>query len=277
MKPKRPHPSGPRLLALGLVLLWSGLPILLVVLASLKPSRDVFEFPPRFLFVPTFENYVALFRNWPAFLPALLNSLIIATGSTLFTVIVCTLGGYAYARFRSRLLAGSAFFMIFIRMLPPIIITLPLFPAVNYLRLNDTHFVLIVLYTVFYVSLGTWVMKAFIDQIPVELDEAARIDGATVLQIIRWVIAPLAAHGLVAVSVFVFIFSWNEFIFAFIFASTKAKTGPLILSEILSGLEVVDWGVLFAAATIQVVPILIFTIAVQRFVVAGLTAGSVKG
>ena len=277
MKPKRPYRSAPRLLALGLVLLWSGLPILLVVLASLKPSRDVFEFPPRFLFVPTFENYVALFRNWPAFLPALLNSLIIAAGSTLFTVVVSTLGGYAYARFRSRLLAASAFFMILIRMLPPIIITLPLFPAVNYLRLNDTHFVLIVLYTVFYVSLGTWVMKAFIDPIPVELDEAARIDGATVLQIIRRVIAPLAAHGLVAVSVFVFIFAWNEFIFAFIFASTKAKTGPLILSEILSGLEVVDWGVLFAAATIQVVPILIFTIAAQRFVVAGLTAGSVKG
>lgn len=277
MMRKRPRHSGLRLLALGLVLLWSGLPILLVVIASLKPSRDVFEFPPRFLFVPTFENYVALFQKWPAFFRALLNSLIIAGGSTLFTVFVCTFGGYAYARYRSRLLSASAFFMIFIRMLPPIIITLPLFPAVNYLRLNDTHFVLIILYSVFYVSLGTWVMKAFIDQIPVELDEAARIDGATVLQIIRRVIAPLAAHGIVAVSVFVFIFAWNEFIFAFIFASTKAKTGPLILSEILSGLEVVDWGVLFAAATIQVVPILIFTIAVQRFVVAGLTAGSVKG
>jgi multiple sugar transport system permease protein len=277
MMRRRPRYSVFRLLALGLVLFWSGLPILLVVLASLKPSRDVFEFPPRFLFVPTFENYVALFQKWPAFLPALLNSLIIAAGSTLFTVLVCTFGGYAYARFRSRLLAASAFFMIFIRMLPPIIITLPLFPVVNALRLNDTHIVLIVLYSVFYVSLGTWVMKAFIDQIPVELDEAARIDGATVLQIIRRVIAPLAAHGIVAVSVFVFIFAWNEFIFAFIFASTRAKTGPLILSEILSGLEVVDWGVLFAAATIQVVPILIFTIAAQRFVVAGLTTGSVKG
>ena len=274
---KPPWRYAVRLFFLGLVLLWSGLPILLVALASLKPSRDVFEFPPRFLFVPTFENYVALFQKWPAFFPALLNSLIIATGSTLFTVAVCTLGGYAYARFRSRLLATSAFFMIFIRMLPPIIITLPLFPVVNTLRLNDTHIVLIVLYSVFYVSLGTWVMKAFIDPIPTELDEAARIDGATVLQILRHVIVPLAAHGIVAVSVFVFIFAWNEFIFAFIFASTRAKTGPLILSEILSGLEVVDWGVLFAAATLQVVPILIFTLAVQRFVVAGLTAGSVKG
>jgi multiple sugar transport system permease protein len=269
--------SALRCVALGLVAVWSGLPILLVVLASLKPSRDVFEFPPRLFFRPTFENYAALFEKWPAFAPCLLNSLIIALGATLLTVVVCTLGGYAYARFRSRLLAVSAFCMIFLRMLPPIIITLPLFPVVNYLRVNDTHAVLILLYATFYVSLGTWIMKAFIDQVPREVDEAAVIDGATVLQTIRRVIAPLAAQGIVAVSVFVFIFSWNEFIFAFIFASTRAKTGPLILSEMLSGIEAVDWGVLFAGATIQVLPILIFTLAVQRFVVAGLTVGSVKG
>ena len=269
--------SALRLLLLGLVLIWSGLPILLVVLASLKPSRDVFEFPPRLFFRPTFENYTTLFEKWPAFAPCLLNSLIIAVGATLLTVVVCTLGGYAYARFRSRLLAASAFFMIFLRMLPPIIITLPLFPVVNYLRVNDTHAVLILLYATFYVSLGTWIMKAFIDQVPREVDEAAVIDGASVLQTIRRVIVPLAAQGIVAVSVFVFIFSWNEFIFAFIFASTRAKTGPLILSEMLSGIEAVDWGVLFAGATIQVLPILVFTIAVQRFVVAGLTVGSVKG
>ncbi len=269
--------SALRLLLLGLVLIWSGLPILLVVLASLKPSRDVFEFPPRLFFHPTFENYTALFEKWPAFAPSLLNSLIIALGATLLTVVACTLGGYAYARFRSRILAASAFFMIFLRMLPPIIITLPLFPVVNYLRVNDTHAVLILLYATFYVSLGTWIMKAFIDQVPREVDEAAVIDGATVLQTIRRVIAPLVAQGIVAVSVFVAIFSWNEFIFAFIFASTRAKTGPLILSEMLSGIEAVDWGVLFAGATIQVLPILVFTIAVQRFVVAGLTVGSVKG
>jgi len=269
--------SALRLLLLGLVLIWSGLPILLVVLASLKPSRDVFEFPPRLFFRPTFENYAALFEKWPAFVPSLVNSVIIVVGATLLTVVVCTLGGYAYARFRSRLLAGSAFFMIFLRMLPPIIITLPLFPVVNYLRVNDTHAVLILLYATFYVSLGTWVMKAFIDQVPREVDEAAELDGATVLQTIRRVIAPLAAQGIVAVSVFVAIFSWNEFIFAFIFASTRAKTGPLILSEMLSGIEAVDWGVLFAGATVQVLPILVFTIAVQRFVVAGLTIGSVKG
>jgi multiple sugar transport system permease protein len=162
-------------------------------------------------------------------------------------------------------------------MLPPIVITLPLFPIVNWLRLNDTHLVLIILYATFFVSLNTWIMKAFIDQIPRELDESAIIDGASLLGILRHVILPLALPGMIAASTFVLVFSWNEFLFAFIFTTTEAKTAPLILSEMLGALDGVEWGVLFAAATVQLLPILIFVIAVQKFVIAGMTAGSVKG
>ena len=114
-----------------------------------------------------------------------------------------------------------------------IVITLPLFPVVNALKLNDTHAILILLYAAFFVSLSTWIVKAGIDQLPRELEEAARVDGATLPQLLRLVVLPLIAPTLVAASVFVLVFAWNEFLFAFIFTTTKAKTAPLILSEMM--------------------------------------------
>ena len=133
------------------------------------------------------------------------------------------------------------------------------------------------LYSTFFVSLGTWIMKAFIEQIPRELEEAAIVDGANLFQTLVRVILPLAAQGIVASSIFVLVFSWNEFIFALIFTTRHAKTAPLIIAEMLSTADGVEWGILFAAATIQLVPVLVFVIAVQRYVVAGLQAGAVKG
>jgi multiple sugar transport system permease protein len=266
-----------RYLALALVLVWSALPILLMVLAALRPASEIFTFPPRFLFVPTLENFTGLAARWPQFFDALWNSTIITAFATLVTVVTTTLAGFVYARYRARPLAGSAFFLIFIRMLPPIVITLPLFPVVNWLRLNDTHLVLIILYASFFVSLNTWIMKAFIDQIPRELDEAAIVDGASLFQILRHVIVPIAVPGMIAAATFVLVFSWNEFLFAFIFTTTEAKTAPLILSEMLGALDGVEWGVLFAAATIQLLPILLFVVVMQKYVIAGMTAGSVKG
>lgn len=266
-----------RLMLIALVLLWSGFPILLVVISSFKDVREIFSVPPTFFFAPTLDSYRRLGQVWPAFYPNMLNSLIITTGATLLTVVVTSMAGYVYARFSSRLLTGSAFFMIFVRMMPPIIITLPLFPVVNLLGLSDTHLLLIVLYSTFFVSLGTWIMKAFIEQIPRELEEAAIVDGANLFQTLVRVILPLAAQGIVASSIFVLVFSWNEFIFALIFTTRHAKTAPLIIAEMLSTADGVEWGILFAAATIQLVPVLVFVIAVQRYVVAGLQAGAVKG
>jgi len=264
-------------LAFAAIIVWSVFPIALVVHASLKPARDIFVFPPRWLVAPTFENYLGLWQRWPEFFGNLVNSLIVTLGATLLAVVCSGLAGYVYSRFRSRLLTVSAFFLIFVRLIPPIVITLPLFPVVNALRLQDTHLILILLYATFFVSLGTMVMKAFIDQIPRELDEAALVDGASRLQIVTRVIAPIAAQGLIAASVFVFVFAWNEFLFAFIFTTTRAKTAPLVLSEIAGAVDGVEWGVLFAATTVQLVPVLIFVILVQKYLIAGLTAGATKG
>jgi len=266
-----------RMVLLAVAVLWSIVPIAIVVIASFKPGTMIFEVPPRFLFTPTLDNYRLLARAWPEFFATLVNSAIITLGATALTVFVSSLAGYAYSRFRGPLMTTNAFFMVFIRMFPPIVITLPLFPVVNALRLNDTHILLIVLYATFFVSLSTWIMKAFIDQIPRELEEAAVIDGATLPQTLRLVVLPLAASGMIAAAVFVFVYSWNEFLFAFIFTTTNAKTAPLILSEMMGAVTGVDWGAVFAASTIQLVPILIFVLAIQRYLIAGLTAGSVKG
>jgi multiple sugar transport system permease protein len=266
-----------RALLATLAVAWSVFPILLVVLSSFKEGHRIFETPPSFVFSPTLEHYVRLWEKWPDFFSNMLNSLIVTVGATLLTVATATLGGYVHARYRSRLLTGTAFMMILVRMLPPIVVTLPLFPAVNWLRIHDTHLLLVVIYATFFVSLATWIMKAFIERIPRELEEAAFVDGAGLRQILLRVILPLSANGVFAASVFVLVYSWNEYFFALIFTTRSAKTAPLVISEILSTVEGVDWGLLFAAATLQLLPIVVFVVAAQRYVVAGHAAGSVKG
>ena len=123
-------------------------------------------------------------------------------------------------------MTGGIVSLIIVRLVPPIGVTLPLFPILNWLRLNDTHGALIVLYATFFVSLGTLLMRTFIDQVPRELDEFALIDGAGRLRILTQVIVPLVTPGMLAVAVFVVVYAWNEFLFAFIFTATRAKTAP---------------------------------------------------
>ncbi len=265
-----------RMLALAAVLLWSGFPILLVVWSSLRQPRDIFAGGGNLLALTT-RNYVNLWQRWPDFFHNLVNSLVIALSATALTLVVSFLAGYVYSRRDGRLLTASAFFMILVRLLPPIVITLPLFPAVNWLLLNDTRTVLVILYCAFFLSLGTWIMKAFVDQLPRELEEAAAIDGAGLWQTLRLIVLPLSYAGLIATSVFIMVFAWNDFLFAFIFTAVDAKTAPLVISEMVGAIDGVDWGILFAAATLQLVPILVFVILVQKYLIAGLTAGTVKG
>ncbi|HET6466754.1 MAG TPA: carbohydrate ABC transporter permease, partial [Geminicoccaceae bacterium] len=265
-----------RLALIGLALLWSGFPILLVVISSFKQPRQIFELPPSFVFTPTLQNYVRLWNVWPDFFSNMLNSLVITVGATILTIVISSMAGYVYARHANRRLTGSAFFMIFVRMLPPIVITLPLFPVANRLGMHDTHLLLILLYATFYVSLSTWIMRAFIAELPRELEEAAFVDGATLAQTLIRIVLPLAAPGIIASAIFVLVFAWNEYIFALIFTTRAAKTTPLVIAEMLGTVEGVEWGVLFAAATVQLLPLLVMVVALQRFVIAGLTAGAVK-
>ncbi|HUH39638.1 MAG TPA: carbohydrate ABC transporter permease [Castellaniella sp.] len=261
----------------GLIIIWSAVPILFIVVSSIMPAQLVFRFPPTLMFTPTLEHYFTLWRQWEGFFPALSNSLIVAAAATLFSALVSFLAGYAYSRYASRWLASTALYLIAIRMLPPIVVTLPLFPLADYLGMNDTHLVLIVLYSAFWVSLFTMIMKTFIDEVPDELDEAALMDGASRLQTLFRVILPLTLQGMVAGGLFVFVYSWNEFLFALIFVSQKAQTAPLLISQVMGGVDGTEWGVLFAGVTVQFLPVIALVVILQRYLVAGLTAGAVKG
>jgi multiple sugar transport system permease protein len=265
-----------RLLACAVVLAWSLGPIALVALSSFKEPRAIFEPNFRLFFEPTLTNYTTLVRENPEFFRGLWNSFVVTAGAAALAVAASFCAGYVFARARHVAYRGSAFAMLVVRMLPPIVVTLPLFPVINGLGLNDTHAVLIALYAAFYVSLGSWMMRSFVMAIPVELEEAAAIDGASLLQILRLVILPLTAQGLVAVTLFVVVFAWNEYVFAMIFTTTAARTAPVVIGEMLSTAEGVQWGAVFAAATIQLLPVLALVIGLQRFLVAGLTAGAVK-
>ncbi|QDZ12449.1 carbohydrate ABC transporter permease [Devosia ginsengisoli] len=264
-------------LAIGMLGIWSLGPILLIVLSSFRPERDIFSPARRFNLDVTFDNYTQLFAAFPQFLPNMGNSLIVALGATALAVTTSTLAGYVYSRQRGRLLAASAFFAILVRLVPPIVVSLPLFPIADALKLSDTHILLIVLYSAFWVSMLSVMMKVFIDQIPPTLDEAARVDGASTTQTFLRIVLPLATAGMIAGGIFVFVYAWNEYLFAFIFSSTRAVTAPLIVSNIMDSVAGTQWGVLFAAATLQLAPVLALVIFFQKFLVAGLMAGSVKG
>lgn len=266
-----------RWIFLAFILVWSVAPIFFIVLSSFKRQIDIFVYPPRLVFEPTIDNYLRLNSQWQGFFDAMGSSLIVALGATLLGGVVSFFGGYAYSRYRSRFTSWSAVYMIAVRVLPPIVVTLPLFPVVDWLGLNDTHILLILLYATFWVSLNTMIMKNFFDQIPYELDEAAYVDGATEWQLVTRILARLTLQGMAAGSIFVFVYSWNEYLFAMIFSTNQAKTAPLILSELMGAVDGTEWGVLFAGVTLQLVPVVLLVTLARRYLIAGLTAGAVKG
>lgn len=263
--------------AVAALLVWSLLPIAFIVMSSLKPGRDIFAVPTVYVFTPTFQHYVSLWTRWGQFFDGLLNSTVITAGATALAVVASTCAGYVYSRNSGRFHDASVMFLIVVRLIPPIVVTLPLFPVVDRLGLGDTHILLILLYATFWVSLNTMIMKNFFDQIPYELDEAAYVDGASEWQLVHRILARLTLQGMAAGSIFVFVFAWNEYLFAMIFTTNRAKTAPLILSELMGAVDGTEWGVLFAGVTLQLVPVVLLVTLARRYLIAGLAAGAVKG
>ena len=266
-----------RPLGIILLLLFAAFPVLFLFLSSLKMPNEIFKFPPSFVFRPTLENFGKVFKDWPLFVVGLKNSTVIAFGASVLTILIAAPAGYALSRHRNRFLETSAFFMLAIRMYPPIVVTVPLYPILAQVGLMDTYWVLILLYCAFFVSLSTWLMKTYMDEVPIELEEAAAIDGANAFQRVTRIIIPLSAHGLAATAIFVTIFAWKEYTFAYIFTGTKIQTAPLMLHQMLSPVMGVSFGPLFAAATMQLIPILIFIWLAQGYLVKGMKTGAVKG
>jgi multiple sugar transport system permease protein len=264
-------------IAILVVLLYALIPVLWITSLSLKPTTEIGDGK----FIPetfTLDNYDQIFST-NLFNAALVNSIGIASISTLISIVLASMAAYALSRLdftgKTLILSGA----LAIAMFPAISIVGPLFDMWRSLGLFDTWAGLIIPYLTFTLPLAIYTLSAFFREIPWELEQAARVDGATPFQAFRKVIVPLAAPGVFTSAILVFIFAWNDFIFANTLTSTEnARTVPAALAFFTGGSQFEDpTGAISAAAVVVTIPIIIMVLIFQRRIVAGLTAGAVKG
>lgn len=260
------------LLAIALIVFMT--PIYLIASSSVKPSPVMFQKPPAFLFTPTFEHYHDLFAMRP-FGKFILNSLIVALGSTVSSLTIGSLAAYAISRIRHKRMNDVAFWILSMRMFPPIAVVVPYYIIFKTAGLLDTPLALIIVYSTANIPLTVWLMKGFFDEVPTALEEAAAVDGYGLLETFWRVTLPLAAPGLAVTAVFCFIFSWNEFLFALMLTGSEAQTATVAVMSFWSS-DAVQWGRIMAGSFIILIPGVIFVLTCQRWLVRGLTMGSVK-
>lgn len=262
-------------------------PIYWIVATSFKQWPDIFAIPPKFFFSSTSLHYEALFNlnleemakfgqaGESLFPPRFLNSIIIAGVSTLLSVALGTFSAYAFSRFKVRGEGDLLFFILSTRMLPPIVVGIPFFVLYRALHLIDTHVGMILIYMTFNLSFAVWLMKGFIDEIPREFEEAAMVDGYTRWEAFLKVILPQALSGIAATAVFCLITAWNEFFFALILTSERARTAPPSIAAV-QGTAGINWGQIAAGVTVFLLPVVIFTFLVRGYLARGLTFGVIK-
>jgi multiple sugar transport system permease protein len=250
-------------------------PIFWIFFTSIKTRAQAFAFPPLWFFKPTLHNYVAVFTE-RHLLKNLINSVIISSGATFFALLIGALAAYAIARFSFRGRDSIAFDILSVRMFPPIASAIPYFIVMRNIHLYDTHLGLIIAYTTFNLPFVIWMMRGFIEEVPVDLEEAGMVDGCSRLGAVRRIVVPLISPGMAATAIFCVILSWNEFLFAMVLSNKKAVTLPVAVAALISD-RGIPWGEITAAAVIIIVPILIFAMSVQKYLIAGLTGGAVKG
>ncbi|HYY58057.1 MAG TPA: carbohydrate ABC transporter permease [Pyrinomonadaceae bacterium] len=253
-------------------------PVYWMVTMSLKSEVDQFSVPPRwFSFVPTLAHYRDAFFE-RSFGQYLITSVIVAVSSTLCAMVLGTLAAYGLARFRwpRRMGARVSLWILSTRMLPPIVTAVPLFLMMRDVRLLNTRASLVIVYTALNLPFVVWMMRGFFQEIPRELEEAARVDGDSRLGALRRVVLPLVAPGLAATAIFCLIVSWNELLLALILTQTDAAmTLPVGIAGRVTQYEI-KWGVMSAAGVAAMTPILVFALSVQRYLVRGLSLGAVK-
>ncbi len=266
-------------LAILVALVVTLFPIYWIAANSFKFDIDIFAVPPEwFPKNPTLKHYRAAFVERP-FLRYMLNSLLAAVGTTIVSVTFGTMAGYALARFRypGQWRYQISFWILSTRMMPPIVSIIPLYLFFNFFDMLNTKSALVIAYTAFNLPFATWMMKSYFQDLPVELEEAAMVDGDT-----RWgaflrVALPLARPGLAATAIFCLIISWNEFLFALIITLTEqSQTLPIGIAGRVTQYNTY-WGEISAAGFMASIPIVIFAFMVQRHLVRGLSFGAVKG
>lgn len=261
-------------LFLFLVCLICLIPFVWMVMVSFRNKVDIIN-PTSIFTVPTLDNYKYIFQQGNI-LGFFENSLVVAVASTLISLVVGTFAAYGFARYNWKTREDRAFWVLSQRFLPAMAVVIPYYLMASTTQLLDTQLVLIICYTTFNIPFAIWMMRGFIEDMPVELEEAAWVDGCSRFQGMIKILLPLITPGLVATAIFCVINSWNEFVFANFLTSIRAKTIPTSVMMYLS-VSGVKWGEMAATGTLAVLPVLIFAIIVQKHMIRGLTFGSVKG
>jgi multiple sugar transport system permease protein len=279
-------------------------------ITSLKARADIVAVPPKLVFQPTLEGFVFLLTersqlskarqaeaeknrenlglfdrialdngqviNGPSdFVMRLRNSLIIAGGSTIASVVLGVFAAYAFSRFNMPGKDDLLFFILSTRMLPAVVVTIPLFLMYRQLGLHDTHLGMVLLYTVFNLSLTVWLLKGFIDEIPKEYEEAALVDGYSRLQAFYKIVLPQAATGIAATTVFALIFAWNEYAFALMLTSQEARTAPPAIAT-MQGRGGIEWSAIAAGSLAFLIPVVVITFALRKHLLRGVTFGAIR-
>ena len=263
--------------ALVLMLLWTAIPFYCMIVTSLKHDKEIYGYEATLIPLrPTLGNYATVFRETP-YLHFLRNSLAVAAGSTLLSMIIACLGAYAIARlnFPGRALLARG--LVFTYLVPTSLLFIPMFAMMSVLRLTDSLHGLIIAYLGFDVPFCTWLLMGYFKSVPVDLEEAARVDGCNRIGALVRIVLPMSLPALVVVTFFSFTHAWNEFLYAHVFTSTtSARTVTTGLVNFMSQ-DVFFWGPLMASTVMSALPPVLMFLVFQRWVVKGLTLGGVKG
>ena len=268
-----------RAAAIAVALVVSLAPVYWMVATSFKTELEAARLAPTLWpHEPTFANYRSLWTGSLPFLAFFTNTLLTCLATAIVAVVIATPAAYALSRARFRLRGVVGYAMLVFRMLPLVVLLAPLYLLLLHARLLDTHTGLVVGFATFGLPFAVWMMKGFIDTVPIEVEEAARIDGYPRWQIMLKIVVPLIVPGLLTTATFVFMEAWNNLIYPLTFVTTLEKqTLPAALVLTFTGQFKTDWGGMMAAATLTTLPLMIAFFAVQRSMVRGLTSGAVAG
>jgi len=259
-----------------ITLLSSLFPIFWTITTSLKKRVDTFALPPKFFnFSPTLDNYKKLFSD-PTFVKVYLNTILFTLGAALLSITIGSLAAYAIARnprFRGK--ATLEILLILLRAMPGVVLIVPLYDLCSKLHLLGEMPVLITIITVFNLPFTIWMLTPFFAAIPLELEEAAMVDGLSTWQTFRKVVVPLAMPGISAAAIFLSLLTWNEFLVPVILGDQSTQTLPVLISGFISA-RTLDWGPMAAASSLAIIPIALLTVFVQRKLVVGLSLGALK-
>lgn len=263
-------------LPFALLLVFIIFPYAWTFLTSLKNTSELYTKTVHYLpEMPTLNNYRFLFTNTD-FIPSMLRSTLIATVTSCIAIIVSSMAGYAFSRYRfpGRDIALSGILLLY--MFPQVLFLTPLFITFRNLYLLGSWVSLVIAYCTFTIPFAIWLMTGFMDEIPQEIEEAAKIDGASMPQLFLRVIIPLLKPGMVATGSYIFINSWNEYLYAVMFTSSETRTLPVSLFSFIGEYDV-RWDMISAGGITAVIPVVLLFMLVQKHLVTGMTAGSVKG